>query len=274
MNRDLAGRVAVITGAGGGTDGGIGAGIARVLAASGATIAVNDVVLDAAEDTVAELVASGASARAFVGDISDSAAATGLIDSVASHYGQIDILVNNAGIVGVHTLDQTSDDEWQRVVGVNLNGPFYVTRAAIPHLKRSDCGRVVFISSIAGIRIGQLGGAVYTATKEALLGLARHLAAEVGHCGITSNAVLPGLVMTPLVGRRTSPETKAELVASVPSRRAASPDEIGEVVAFLSSECAGYINGAAIVVDGGKTVLQGDFSSWARVAGMAITEDS
>jgi 3-oxoacyl-[acyl-carrier protein] reductase len=270
LERSLSERVALITGAGGGLDGGIGAGIARVLAREGATIAVNDVDAESAAATVAELVEAGAEARAFVADIGRSEESTALIADVLERFGRLDIVVNNAGIVGIHTVEETPDEEWAKVIGVNLTGPFLVTRAAIPSLRQSDCGRIIFIASIAGTRIGTLGGAVYTVSKAGVLGLMRHLAAELGSSGITVNAIVPGMMMTPLVDRRTTPQTKAELFAAVPAGRGATTDEIGEMAAFLASERAGYVNGADITIDGGRTVLPGDFSAWARASGLPL----
>ena len=264
----LHGRVAVVTGAGGGARGGIGAAVARALGTRGACIAVNDVAATAADATVEQLRAAGATAEAFPADISDPNAADAMINAAADHFDGIDILINNAGIVGVHTIETTPNEEWRRVLEVNLNGPFYASRAAIPHIKRSSAGRVVFIASIAGIRVGTLGGASYSASKAGLLGLMRHLAAEVGRDGITANAVLPGMVLTPLVDRRASEQAKRELFDTVPAGRGASTEEIGEVVAFLAADSAAYINGAELTVDGGRTVLPGDFKSWAKASGL------
>jgi 3-oxoacyl-[acyl-carrier protein] reductase len=266
------GRVAVVTGAGGGAEGGIGAAVARVLAADGARIAVNDIASEPALATVEQLRAAGAVAEPFVADIGDPDQATGLIEGAVERFGGLDVLVNNAGIVGTHPIETTPDEEWQRVLEVNLNGPFYTTRAAIPHLKRSAAGRVVFVASIAGTRIGTLGGASYSASKAGLLGFMRHLAAEVGRHGVTANAVLPGMVMTPLVEGRTSEESKHELFEMVPVGRAATPEEIAEAVAFLAGEKAGYVNGAELTLDGGRTVLPGAFGPWARAAGLDTSE--
>jgi 3-oxoacyl-[acyl-carrier protein] reductase len=268
-----AGRITVVTGAGGGADGGIGAAIARLFAAGGARVAVNDVDAESADATVNQLRAAGGIAEAFAADISDPRHATAMIDAAAARFGGIDVVVNNAGIVGSLLLEATPDDDWRRVLDVNLSGAFFTSRAALPHLKRSAAGRIVFVSSIAGIRIGTLGGASYSASKAGMLGLMRHLAAEVARDGITANAVLPGIVLTPLVARRASPATQRELSELVPVGRAALPEEVAEAVLFLAGERAGYINGAELTVDGGRTVLPGAFAPWARAAGLIETDD-
>jgi 3-oxoacyl-[acyl-carrier protein] reductase len=255
---ELEGRVAIVTGAGGGPGGGIGAGIARVLSSKGARIAVNDISPEGADATVEELRARGVDAAGFVADIGDSGYAQRLVESVAEHFGRLDILVNNAGISGSHAIETMPDEEWHHVLDVNLSGPFYTSRAAIPFLKESGAGRVVYISSIAAVQIATAGGAAYTASKEGLLGLARQLAAEVGRFGITANAILPGMVLTPLQARvweKMGEEAVARRVASIPAGRGATPDEIGHVVAFLASDGAAYVNGAAIRVDGAMTVV-------------------
>jgi 3-oxoacyl-[acyl-carrier protein] reductase len=269
---EQSGRVALVTGAGGGAEGGIGAAVARLLAAAGGRIAVNDVSRHEAEATAEQLRAGGAEAEAFVADIADSVAASAMVAAVAERFGGLDVLVNNAGIVGAHSIESTPDEEWHRVIGVNLDGPFFTTRAAIPHLKRSTAGRVVFVASIAGTRIGTLGGASYSASKAGVLGFMRHLAAEVGRDGITANAVLPGMVMTPLVEQRTSEQSKRDLYAMVPVGRGASPEEIAAAVVFLADPKCGYANGAELTIDGGRTVLPGAFAQWAKAAGLDETE--
>ncbi len=268
------GKVALVTGAGNGAEGGIGAGIARTLAAYGYHVAVNDLSAESIARTVAQIEESGGTASAAPFDVTRSEQVSDAVARVAEQTGRLDVVVNNAGIVGVHSVAETTDEEWNRVLGINLTGPFFVSRAALPHLIDAGMGRIVNIASIAGIRIGGLGGAVYTASKSGLLGFTRHLAAEVGTRGVTVNAVCPGLTLSPLIADRTTPETLAELTASVPTRTSGLPDDIGEVVAFLASPQAHYIHGQAIVHDGGKTLLQGDFAGWLRTSGIDIAERS
>src|SRR5262249_52745144 len=148
-------------------------------------------------------------------------------------------------------------EDWLRVISVDLNGAFFVTQQALSHIKKSDAGRIVFISSIAGIRVSGFGGASYTAAKAGILGLMRHLATEAAGDDVTVNAVLPGGVKTPLVTRLSHGMSDAIVFKDVPLGRGALPREIGDLVAFLAGPKAGYITGAEFVIDGGRSVLQG-----------------
>lgn len=259
----LDGYVALITGAGGGAKGGIGAGIARCLAREGAGIAVNDLTEEWAEATVQELRAMGAEAWPVLGSVGDSAQAEAMVLRAVEHFGQLDVLVNNAGVAGDKTaVELTSDEQWLGVIQVNLNGPFFTSRAAIRFMRLRGFGRIINISSVAGARASLFAGAAYTATKSGLLGFTRHLAAEVSQFGITVNALLPGMTETPLMRANASPEKLRRLAESTPALRTAVPEDIGWAVAFLASHEAGYISGTAIPVDGALSVLPGDFSSY------------
>jgi 3-oxoacyl-[acyl-carrier protein] reductase len=246
--------VAVVTGAGGG----IGAGIARGLAARGATVVVNDIDPDAADVSVASLAERGATARAHACDVADPRAAAQLVERTAADFGRVDVLVNNAGILGRSVVESMPDDEWNRVLAVNLHACFYTSRAAVSVMRRAAFGRIVNIASVAGIRISYAGSAAYTASKAGLIGLTRHLAVEVAPFGITVNAVLPGVTATPLL----ESASVDELASSVPLQRPASPDDHAALVAFLAGREAGYITGAAIPVDGGLSLLPGDFAAY------------
>ncbi|PBC51511.1 SDR family NAD(P)-dependent oxidoreductase [Rhodococcus sp. ACPA1] len=258
----LSGRIALVTGAGGGEAGGIGAGIARCLGAQGATVCVNDIDATSAQRTVDELNTAGVKAFPVVGSVGDSESADAMIRTVEDTIGPLDILVNNAGIVGRSSVANTSDDEWKRVLGVNLDGPFYMSRAALTAMRPRGYGRIVNIASIAGIRISYLGGIAYTASKSGLLGLTRHMAAEVAQHGITVNAVLPGVTITPLVESATTEESRAAIAESVPAQRAGRPEDVGWTVCYLASDHAAYISGTSVPVDGAMTVLPGDFSGY------------
>lgn len=267
-SKRLEGMVALVTGAGGGERGGIGAGIARCLAREGARVAVNDLTMESAAATVAQLQALGVEALPVLGNVADSAQADALIANTVEHFGHLDILVNNAGIGGgAMAVERMSDEDWLRVINVNLNGPFYTSRAAVRVMRPRRFGRIINIASVAAIRVSFLGGAAYTASKAGLLGLTRHLAAEVAQYGITVNAVMPGATATPLFRSRANEEALAKIAGAIPAQRLADPEDMGNIVAFLASREAGYLTGAAIPVDGAVTVLPGDFSAYRANSG-------
>jgi 3-oxoacyl-[acyl-carrier protein] reductase len=259
--------VAIVTGAGGGREGGIGASIARRLAAAGATVVVNDLTQDAADATVADLEQLGLGGSAHVCDVSSSDAAATLVAETGRLLGRLDVLVNNAGILGKSTVSSMPDAEWQRVLDVNLNACFYTSRAAIGLMRRASFGRIVNVASVAGIRVSYVGSAAYTASKSGLLGLTRHLAVEVAPFGITVNAILPGVTATAMVSGERTPTAAETLGSSVPVQRAATPDDHAELVAFLAGREASYITGAAIPVDGGLSLLPGDFEAYLAKSG-------
>lgn len=253
----LDGKVALITGAGSG----IGAGIATALAEAGAHVMINDIREEAAHETADLLRRGGLQAGTAVGDITDDDAVVGLID-VCEDVGGIDILVNNAGITGRPTLDEITREVWDSVLAVNLTAPFLLARAAAPRMRAKGTGRIINVASIAGIRISVLGGAAYTASKSGLIGLTRHLASELAVDGITVNTVLPGVTLTPLVAAATDEVTRTKISASVPAGRMGTPADIGSLVVHLAGDAASYLSGADIPVDGGLTVLPGDYTEY------------
>lgn len=266
LTTSLDGLVALVTGAGGGEQAGIGGAIARCLARAGARVAVNDLTEAAAAATVAQLQAmgaGGAGAVALAGDVTDPEQADGLVQRTVDHFGQIDILVNNAGILGHAALvKDLTDDDWAQVLNVNLHGPFYTSRAAVQAMKPRRFGRIINISSVAGLRVSLRGSAAYTATKEALYGLTRHLAVEVSQHGITANALMPGYTLTPSTVADLDDEALAGFANSIPALRGADPEEVGMMVAFLASPAAGYVTGAAIPMDGAISVVPGGFGMY------------
>jgi 3-oxoacyl-[acyl-carrier protein] reductase len=235
-----------VTGAGGG----IGAGIALGLAERGATVVVNDLD-EAAAAAIAERLGRGS--RAHACDVSDPPAATELVERTARDLGRVDVLVNNAGILGRSTVEEMPDEEWRRVLAVNLDACFFTSRAALRAMRPVGYGRIVNVASIAGIRVSLLGSAAYTASKAGLIGLTHHLAVEAAPHGITVNAILPGLTATPLVG---DADVDA-LAIAIPTGRAATPEDHAAAVAFLASREAGQITGVALPIDGGMSLLPG-----------------
>lgn len=254
----LRGRTVLITGAGGG----IGAGIATEMARQGATVVVNDYVAASAETMAAALASQGFSAFAIAGDVTDASGVSAMMAAIESRGLGVDVLVNNAGITGEKHVEDIDTATWNRVMEVNLTAPFQLSLAVLPGMRRRGFGRIINIASIAGIRISVLGGAAYTASKSGLIGLTRHLASELAPHGITVNAILPGVTVTPLVKLHTDAEQLARIEAQVPVGRAGTPTDVGHLATHLASDGASYITGAAIPVDGALTVLPGDYSQY------------
>jgi 3-oxoacyl-[acyl-carrier protein] reductase len=249
-NGRLAGRVAIVTGAGSG----IGRAIAERYAAEGSSVVVNDYDESAAGGTVERITGAGGSAVAAAGDISNQAHVDRMVETARSSFGRLDIVVNNAGVFDESKpVTDTGDDDWDRVLAVNLTGPFRLMRAAIPHMLEGSGGVVINVSSIAGL-IGGAGGAAYTASKHGLVGLTRQAAVAYAAQGIRVNAICPGAVKTGMLPEETLEDTENPLiqkVLSVPARRAADPDELAGVAVFLASDDASFMHGETVTVDGG-----------------------
>jgi 3-oxoacyl-[acyl-carrier protein] reductase len=198
----------------------------------------------------------GAAAATFSGDVRDGAAVGAAVERIARERGGLDWVVCAAGIVRDRVSWKMTDAEWDDVLGVNLTGAFKTVRAALPALRRSDCGRVVFVSSINGLR-GSFGQANYAAAKAGLVGLARSLAQELARDAVTVNVVAPGFIDTDMT--RALPQAVRErAVARTPLGRTGSPEEVGALVRFLCSDTAGFVTGAVVPIDGGQ-LLGGGF---------------
>jgi 2-dehydro-3-deoxy-L-rhamnonate dehydrogenase (NAD+) len=243
----LAGKVAVVTGAGSG----IGAACARLLARHGAVVAVLDIDGGAAQRVAAEVVADGGRGHAYRVDVTAPAEVEATFAAVVEDLGGLHVLVNNAGLALPMTAVADLDDAgWRQVMSVNLDGVFYCLRAALRVMRRAGAGSVVNMSSVLGA-VGRQHSAAYVATKHAVVGLTRGAAIDHGVDGIRVNAVGPGFVRTPLLESRHTDEGLAALAAGWPLRRVGSPEEVAEVVAWLAGDAASYVTGAYIPVDGG-----------------------
>ncbi|MFJ3485996.1 SDR family NAD(P)-dependent oxidoreductase [Pseudomonas sp. NPDC090202] len=245
--QQFTGRVALITGSGRGA----GRAHARLLAARGAYVVVNDIDEDVARATAADICEAGGKAIAIACDITDKAAAEAMVASVVAQLGRLDILVHNAGMMYSLTgLEQTDDANFNQLLAINVHAPLYLTRAALPALRQSAAPRVVFINSQWGqVPDGHSYG--YMVSKTAQLGLMKTLAKEFVGEGILVNAITPGAILTRMV-----PEEYIEGEKNnIPLGRLVHPEEIAAAVAFLASDEAAFISGQVLAVNGGALVV-------------------
>ncbi|HHW44980.1 3-oxoacyl-[acyl-carrier-protein] reductase [Desulfofundulus thermobenzoicus] len=245
----LDGRTAIVTGA----SRGIGRSIALALAREGADVVVNYAgrAKEAAE-VVTAIREMGRRAVACQADVSDPAGAAGLVEMALQEFGRLDILVNNAGITRDNLVMRLNDEDWDRVLAINLKGAFNTIRAASRPMIKARRGRIINISSVVGLT-GNAGQANYAASKAGLIALTKSVARELGSRNITVNAVAPGFIVTDMTG--ALPEaTREQMLARVALGRFGRPEEVAAAVVFLASEAAGYITGQTIVVDGGMVM--------------------
>lgn len=240
--------VAIVSGAGRG----IGKGIAKALVDQGKYVIVNDINEELAKKAVEEI---GGLASYKVCDISNYKEVSNLADEVIKEYGSIDIVVNNAGISPKKNgkkvpLYKMESQEWQRVIEVNLNGTFNLTRVAVEHMINKKFGRIINMSSIAAKSYISLSGGHYSASKAGIIGLTRSLAGELAEYGITVNAIAPGRIQTDMMAEADE-ETNNYVLSQIAAKRYGKAEEVASLVSFLVSEKASYITGAVINVDGG-----------------------
>jgi 3-oxoacyl-[acyl-carrier protein] reductase len=252
-SKKLAGKVALVTG----SSRGIGKSIALELAAQGADICVNYVKnREAAEKVASESISLGGKSIVVAADVTDRAQVASMVSETVSKLGRLDILVNNAGIIHFSDYFLETEKEFLEMFRVNLMGPFYCTKAAARHMMRQKSGKIINISSVAGIGISETGSSGYAVTKAALMMMTKRLGVELGPHGINVNGVAPGYIKTDMAGVGKSPEEEARHERHVADitmlRRVAQPEEVARVVAFLSSSDSDFICGQTITVDGGR----------------------
>ncbi len=240
----LQGKVALVTGAGSG----IGAATAKRLATEGARVAAVDVIQGGVDVTVGAIQEAGGEAVAFVADVSDGASVAEMTRQVVERFGRIDILINNAGVNRDAMAVKMSEDQWDRVLDVNLKGTWLVAQAVQPHMRENNDGRIVNTASIAVW--GNIGQANYSASKAGVIGLTRTLALEWARYGIRVNCIAPGATETRMTAGIPE-ELRANVANRIPLKRMAQPDEIAVAHAFLVSDDASYITGQVLFVDGG-----------------------
>jgi 3-oxoacyl-[acyl-carrier protein] reductase len=243
--KPLAGRVAVVTGG----SRGIGAATAGLLAEDGAAVVVSGRDAERLERAVKDLEGGGASVMGVVADAARREDAERLVDTAKQRFGRLDVLVNNAGITHDGLLVRMKDEDWDRVMDVNLRGAFFMMRAATKVMMRQKAGRIINIASTAGA-MGNAGQVNYSAAKAGLIGLTKAAARELAHWSILVNAVAPGLIETDMTAVVPAPARQA-LLSQVPLGRIGSAREVAEVVRFLAGDGATYVTGQVFHVNGG-----------------------
>lgn len=257
----LKGRNAVVTG----STSGIGLGIANVLASKGANLVINGFGDAAAIETErANLAAKYGVKVVYSGaDISKPDEVKAMVELCVSSFGSVDILVNNAGIQYTESVENFPAEKWHAIIAINLSGVFFGMQAALPHMQKKGFGRIINIGSVHGL-IGSAHKSAYVAAKHGVVGLSKVVALENAGSGITCNTICPGWVHTPLVQKQIEAMAKDEgisveaateklLIAKQPSKQFATPEQMGELAAFLASDAAAQMTGVAIPVDGGWT---------------------
>lgn len=244
---NLSGRVALVTGAGQG----IGRAISLRLAEAGASVVVND-ISERAEETAELIRQNKGQAAAILADVSSSEDVAKLAEKAIATFGKIDILVNNAGITRDQLLMRMSDDDWQKVLRIDLDSVFLCTRAVMRPMMKQRWGRIINLASVVGLT-GNAGQANYAAAKAGVIGFTRSIAKEVGSRNITVNAIAPGYIDTDMT-RKLPEEQRAGLLKGIPLGRPGTPQDVAEAVAFLAAEETGYITGQVLSVDGGMAM--------------------
>ena len=251
MSEESSQRIAIVTGGARG----IGAAVARRLAADGMAVAVLDLKEGDAGGTVDAITAAGGRAIAVGADVSQADQVTAGVQKAASELGPPTVLVNNAGVIRDNMMYKMTDDDWDTVMGVHLRGAFLMTRAAQKYMVDQRFGRIISLSSSSAL--GNRGQANYSTAKAGLQGFTKTLAIELGQFGITANAIAPGFIATDMTAATAArigvefEEFQKAAATQIPVRRVGQPDDVAHVASFLASEGAGFVSGQVIYVAGG-----------------------
>jgi 3-oxoacyl-[acyl-carrier protein] reductase len=243
--KPLAGRVAIVTGG----SRGIGLASARLLAEDGASVVVSGRDGGRLEAALRDLEVVGGESLAVTADATKREDAERLVEATRERFGRVDVLVNNAGMTRDQLLVRMRDEDWDQVLDTNLRGVFLMTRAVGKVMMRQKSGRIINITSTAGV-MGNAGQVNYSAAKSGVIGLTKAAARELAHWNILVNAVAPGLIETDMTASIPA-EARDALMRQIPLKRSGTPREVAEVVRFLASEAAAYITGQTIHVNGG-----------------------
>jgi 2-hydroxycyclohexanecarboxyl-CoA dehydrogenase len=243
-------KVALVTGAATG----IGAAISRRLARDGIAIGVLDILIDGATQVANEIVAAGGKALPLQASITDREQVNAAVNKLRETFGPVTILVNNAGITGSVPFEELTDAQWDRMMEINLKGPFIVTQTVLPDMKAAGWGRIVNISS-SSAQSGAPRMAHYSASKGAIIALTKTLAREFGHLGITCNNIPPRFIMNTVMAEKALSQSNKQLqIDAGPIRRQGEPEDIAGACAWLVSDETGYVTGQTIGVNGGRYI--------------------
>lgn len=245
---ELSGKTALVTGGGRG----IGKAIALELARAGADVAICDIDPVTSSETEKEIQVIGRKSCSFLVDVTDAEAVNKMVKDFVDYFGGMDILVNNAGITRDTLIMRMSDEDWDKVLAVNLKSAFLLTRAASKFMMKARKGRIINISSVIGV-IGNVGQANYAASKAGIIGLTKSAAKELASRNIRVNAIAPGFIKTPMT-EVLSEDVKSAMLKQIPAGVFGEPQDVAGVVRFLAGEASGYITGQVIHVDGGMVM--------------------
>ena len=261
MAKELAGKTALVTG----STSGIGRGIAQRLAIGGANVVLNGLGNRGEIEALRAGLEREHGVRAIYhpADMTRPAEITDMVATAVKELGRVDILVNNAGIQHVAPVDEFPPEKWDAIIAINLSSAFHATRAALPGMKKAKWGRVINIASAHGLVASPFKSA-YVAAKHGIVGFTKSLALEVAELGITANAICPGYVMTPIVEKQIDDQARVHgiprenvvrdvILAPQPTKQFVRIEDVAELAAFLTSQAAAQINGAALPIDGGWT---------------------